>query len=228
MPDGIDGQRHADGPHDTHDPHGPDRIDPLTASLVEAILPHVPFDGWSPTALRAALAELKIDPALARACCPRGPIDLAIAFHHRADRQMAADLRDTDLHALRLRERVAYAVRHRLHVAAPHKEAIRRAAALFALPHHAGDGGACLWHTAHTIWTALGDTSNDLNWYTKRLTLAAVYGATVVYWLGDTSPGARHTAAFLERRIDNVMQLQKARGAFARPALRWGRGRARR
>jgi ubiquinone biosynthesis protein COQ9 len=61
---------------------------------------------------------------------------------------------------------------------------------------HAADGAKAIWGTADRIWTALGDTSDDLNWYTKRATLSAVYGSTVLYWLGDDSPGIRRRGSF--------------------------------
>ena len=65
-----------------------------------------------------------------------------------------------------------------------------------------------IWGTADAIWQALGDTSDDVNWYTKRATLSAVYGATVLYWLGDESEGHAATWEFLDRRIENVMQFE--------------------
>ena len=97
----------------------------------------------------------------------------------------------------------------RIEIAGEHKEAVRRGTTLFALPHMAAEGAKLIWGTADAIWTALGDTSQDANWYTKRLTLSGVYSAVVLYWLGDDSLDMQATDAFLERRIDNVMQFEK-------------------
>jgi ubiquinone biosynthesis protein COQ9 len=189
-------------------------------AILDAALPHVVFDGWSEATFRAAVADAGIDPALARALLPRGAVDLALAFHRRGDRAMVDRLRRTDLSSLRFRDRVATAVRFRLQ-AVTDREAVRRASALFALPHLAPDGARALWGTADAIWTALGDTSVDGNWYTKRATLAAVYGATVLYWLGDDSPGNEATWAFLDRRIDDVMRFEAAKAALNRnPVLK--------
>jgi ubiquinone biosynthesis protein COQ9 len=94
------------------------------------------------------------------------------------------------------------------------QELVRRGTTLFALPMHAADGAKAIWGTADRIWTALGDTSQDLNWYTKRATLSAVYGSTVLYWLGDTSPGNQATWDFLGRRIDGVMQVEKLKASL--------------
>jgi len=92
------------------------------------------------------------------------------------------------------------------------RELVRRGMALFSLPHHAPDGAQAIWRTADRIWNALGDSSRDINWYSKRATLSGVYSATVLYWLGDDSPGHVATWDFLDRRIDDVMQIEKLKG----------------
>lgn len=182
----------------------------LKDRLLDAALIHVPFDGWSDATLRAAATDLGVTAADARAACPRGAIDLAIAFHRRGDDAMRARLDATDLSAMRFRDRIAMAVRFRLE-AVDDREAVRRGATLFALPQNAAAGAQLIWGTADAIWSALGDTSEDVNWYTKRATLSGVYSATVLYWLGDDSPGHQATWDFLDRRIADVMRIEEAK-----------------
>ena len=176
--------------------------------LLDAALPHVAFDGWSAATFDAAVADADIDPAAAKAACPRGAVDLAIAYHQRGDAAMVAALKAADLSDMRFRDKVAHAVRLRLQVI-DDKEAVRRGTTLFALPHMAADGAKLIWGTADAIWNALGDTSRDVNWYTKRMTLSGVYSSVVLYWLGDDSLDQQATDAFIDRRIDNVMQFEK-------------------
>lgn len=190
--------------------HTPDAM----ARLVEAALMHVPFDGWSEASFKAAAGDAGMTVAEARAICPRGAVDLALAFHAQGDAAMVAKLAETDLTALRYSDRVAFAIRTRLELVEHDKEAVRRGVTLFALPMHAADGARALWQTADAIWTALGDTSEDLNWYTKRATLSGVYSSTVLYWLGDQSMDHAATWAFLERRIDDVMRFERAKKAM--------------
>lgn len=184
-------------------------------AILEAALPHVAFDGWSATTFRAACRDAEIAYEEARGLFPRGSVDLAAYFHKAGDQAMAERLKSEDLSALRFREKVATAVRYRLE-AIDDKEAVRRAATLFALPHHAGDSASLLWGTADRIWTELGDTSDDINWYTKRATLSGVYASTVLYWLGDDSIGHADTWAFLDRRIGDVMQFEKVKAQVNR------------
>ena len=176
--------------------------------LLQAALAHVPFDGWSVSTFKAAIADSDVDPTLANAVCPRGAVDLAVAYHKQGDAEMLERLAQEDLGALRFRDKVARAVQLRFEVIED-KEVVRRGTTLFALPYYAPDGAKLVWGTVDAIWTALGDTSDDVNWYTKRATLGGVYSATVLFWLGDTSEDHADTWTFLDRRIDNIMQIEK-------------------
>jgi len=173
-----------------------DHLAATRRAVLAAALPQVAFDGWSDRTLALAVEDAGVDPGLSRLAFPRGGLELA------------ADLADADLQGLRFRDRVAHAVMRRLEIAAGEREAVRRAAAYFALPHHAADGARAIWHTADTIWTALGDDSRDFAWYSKRATLSAVYSSALLYWLGDEAPGATATREFVARRIDDVMRIE--------------------
>ncbi len=188
------------------------------ARLLEAALSHAVFDGWSEATFRAAVDDAGLSLDLARVVCPRGALDLATAYHKAGDAAMVAALGAEDLAALRFRDRVALAVRRRL--AAADRELVRRGAALFALPQNAGTGASLVWGTADAVWRALGDTSEDINWYSKRATLSAVYSAVVLYWLGDESEGHDATWEFLDRRIEDVMRFEKFKAQVrANPVL---------
>ncbi|WP_417806655.1 COQ9 family protein [Thioclava sp.] len=184
-------------------------MDRARAELLTVIKPHVPFDGWSEPSFRAAVADLGIDSGLARVICPRGAVDLAVAYHREGDALMLEKLTEADLSGMKFRDRIATAVRFRLEVSDP--ELVRRGAAVFALPHNAATGSKLVWETCDKIWRALGDQSEDYNWYSKRLTLSGVYSSTVLYWMGDTSDDHAKTWEFLDRRIEGVMQFEKVK-----------------
>lgn len=181
--------------------------------LLDAALPHVAFDGWSEETFRAAVQDSQVNPTVAWALFPRGAVDLAVAYHRKGDAEMTRRLAETDMTGLRFRDKVALAVKLRVQ-AAEDREVVRRGTVLFALPMYAADGAKLIWGTADAIWTALGDSSQDFNWYTKRMTLSAVYSSVILYWLGDDSDGAEATWAFLDRRIENVMQFEKMKAGM--------------
>lgn len=188
--------------------------------LLDAALMHVPFDGWTETTFAAAIAEAGVNEPLARALFPRGAVDLALAYHARGDRAMLHRLTAADLSDMRFRDRIAAAVRFRLE-AEPDREVVRRGVTLFALPQYAPDGARAIWNTVDAVWAALGDPSEDVNWYTKRATLSAVYSSTLLYWLGDESENHQATWDFLDRRIDNVMQFEQIKAKVREnPALK--------
>lgn len=188
----------------------PPSIDPKVQTLLDHILPEVPYDGWSQKAFDLAVTRSGLDRTEARLLCPRGAVDLAVAYHREGDRAMVEALRRAPLDDMRIRDRVAFAIRARLD-AMTDREAVRRASALFALPHLAAEGARLIWGTADLLWSELGDTAEDVNWYTKRASLSAVYAATVLYWLGDDSFDQQATDAFIDRRISEVMQFEKAK-----------------
>jgi ubiquinone biosynthesis protein COQ9 len=199
-------------------------LDELRPHLVEAMLPHVPFDGWTEGALETAAAELGVKPAVARLAFPGGAFQMVDAYIRTADAKMIAALDNPEFHALKVRQKITTAIRTRLGQAAPHREAIRRAAAVLAFPANARKTAGLTWRTADTIWRLAGDTATDFNHYSKRALAGSVYAATLLYWLNDESEGSADTWAFLDRRIANVMAIEttkaklKARGG-ERPSL---------
>jgi len=177
--------------------------------LLEATLPNVLFDGWSLAALRAGAQAIELPEAEIVRLFPDGGPEAALWLDDWADRRMITALQTIDLGALKVRERVATAVRCRLEALAPHREAVRRAISLKASPWGAAKAAEIVYRTVDAIWYAAGDTATDFNFYTKRALLAAAYGPTVLYWLNDSSEGSAETFAFLERRLGEIMQIPK-------------------
>ncbi len=196
-----------------------DHLREVRDEVVDAALDNVPFDGWSESTLQAAILQAKVDAGLARLAFPRGAIDLALGFHRKADRALGAELAATDLDAMRIRDRITHCVRRRIELITNHREAVRRGAALFALPIHAPDGARAIWETADLIWDHCGDTATDYNWYTKRAILSSVYSATVLFWLGDQDPAADATWEFLDRRIEGVMRFERVKAEMRKNPL---------
>ncbi len=182
-------------------------IEETRDQLCAAALAHVPFDGWTARALRAGAADLGLEAALAANAFPGGPAELLETFSAEIDRRMLAALEARDLKAMKHRQRIATAVRARLELLAPRREAVRRGLSFLASPRHAALGARCLYRSVDAIWHAAGDTSTDYNFYTKRLLLAGVYSATLLFWLNDESKGFSETWAFLDRRLDEAIRL---------------------
>ncbi|MDS9466538.1 COQ9 family protein [Paracoccus sp. MBLB3053] len=180
--------------------------------LIDAALEHVIFDGMSDKAIAAGARDIGMSAGLVRVHLPRGGADLAAAYHRRGDAALREWLATTPLQG-RFPDRITDAVMHRLMLS--NREMARSGAVVMALPQNAALGARLIWETADAIWDGLGDTSDDVNWYSKRATLSTVFGATVLYWLGDDSPELEETRSFLDRRIDGVMRFEKIKGRLA-------------
>lgn len=180
---------------------------------IRAALPHVPRLGWSEAALRAGMADLGRAPEEAGWLFPGGGIEAVEAWCDLADREMEAAARAERLLELRIPDRIRRVILLRLEQAEPHRGAVRRALALQSLPWNIGSALRTVGRTADSIWAAAGDTAADFSWATRRATVAAVYGATLAFWLADEEPGFPATRAFLDRRLADVARLQRPRRA---------------
>ncbi len=190
---------------------------PERDAATDALLLRVPGQGWTLEALRGALREGGGDPCDAELLFPAGAADMIEAFCDLADRRMEQAAAAEGVAALRLSQRVRVLVALRLRQNEPHREAIRRALAILALPRHARLAARITARSADAIWHAAGDRSADMSWYSKRAILAAVYAATLLFWLRDDSEGSADTLAFLDRRLEGVGRIGKLR-ARLRPA----------
>lgn len=183
----------------------------LRMPLMEAMTDHVAFDGWTDTALAHAAEDVGISREMAELAFPRGPIEALELHLEDANRVLAAALAERDLASMKIRDRITTAIRTHLELNSSEREVVKRGLATLAMPGNVALGSKALWRTCDVMWRAAGDTSTDQNWYTKRATLAAVYSAVLLYWLNDTSDDFEDTWAFLDRRIENVMEIEKAK-----------------
>jgi len=179
------------------------------ARILDAFTAHAARQGWTDAAFEAAAKDAGLTAGEAALACPRGAADLFDAFADRADQAMLQALEDLDLASMRYSQRVNAAVQVRLQAQEPYKEAARAMTRALTRPDRAPIAARLLWRTADHIWRALGDTSTDENYYSKRAILSGVLASTYARWFSDDSVNHEDTWAFLDARIANVMQFEK-------------------
>lgn len=199
-------------------------LEQTRAAIALAVGENAVFDGWTAKAVETAAAQMNIDPALARLAFPKAKVDMIDAYIDAVDAAMLAEFPPEKIAAMKVRDRIRAQLWFRLQLMAPAREALRSALAILAMPQNAPRALRIGWRTADLIWRNAGDTSSDYNHYTKRLTLSAVYGSTLIAWLDDQSDGFADTSAFLDRRLGNVMSFEKWKGQWTgsdltRPSL---------
>jgi len=187
-------------------------LDEMRAALGAAIPAQAVFDGWSNAALEAAAKTLALDPGHARLAFPDGAIGMIDAWYASIDTRLAAAFPPERIAAMKIRDRIGALIWARLDLVRPDKQAARTALALLA--RHPAKATKLGWRAADTMWRLAGDTATDLNHYTKRLTLSAVYGSTLLVWLDDESEGDADTHGFLDRRLADVMRFEKLKTQF--------------
>src|SRR3954454_8200207 len=187
----------------------PSPLEQLRRRLALAVGENAVFDGWTRKAVDSAAGQLGIDPAQARLAMPKSQSAMIDLYIQEVDRALEAWATPERLRGMKIREKIRALVWRRLEIMGPAREAVRRAVAILAMPQNLPLALRISWRTADLMWRIAGDTSTDFNHYTKRMTLGAVYGSTLLAWLDDQSEGWSDTAAFLHRRIDDVMKFKK-------------------
>ena len=192
----------------------PSPLEDIRRKLALPLGENAVFDGWTEAAVVAAARAQGVEPAQAKLAVPKdqaGKIDLYI---RGVDRALADHFTPERLEGLKIREKIRAIVWRRLEIMEPAREAIRRALSILAMPQNVPTGLKIGWRTADVMWRIAGDTSTDYNHYTKRMMLGGVYASTLLVWLDDQTEGWIETASFLDRRIDDVMKIEKLKAQW--------------
>jgi ubiquinone biosynthesis protein COQ9 len=186
-------------------------LDEVRAALAPIIARNAGFDGWSDAAVHAAADEAGVDDDVAKLAFKDNAIDMIDAWIDSIDLELAHRLPAEKLAAMKIRDRITALLATRLEIMAPDRESLRRAMAIMAMPQNLVRSAKIGWRSADRMWRLAGDTASDFNHYTKRMTLSAVYASTLSVFVNDDSDNFADARAFLDRRIDNVMQFEKVK-----------------
>jgi len=189
-------------------------LDELRAELAPRLPAHAAFDGWSAQALAMAASEVGVPADRASLAFKDGAAQMIDAWFDWIDKAMLEAFPPDRIAAMKIRERIRELLLFRFLASAPHREALRRAVAVLALPQNAPTGAKLAWRSADRIWRVAGDDATDFNHYSKRAILIGVYASTTLVFLDDDSGDLAETSAFLDRRIDDVMRFEKVKARW--------------
>ena len=184
-------------------------LDEIRLALAPAVGRNAAFDGWSKAAVQSAADEIGVDHDIAALAFKGNAMTLIDAWIDSIDLELADRLPPEKLNAMKIRERITALLATRMEIMAPDRESLRRAMAIMASPQNLAAATRIGWRSADRMWRLAGDTASDFNHYTKRMTLSAVYGSLLTVFVNDDSDNFAEARAFLDRRIDNVMQFEK-------------------
>lgn len=186
-------------------------LDEIRLALAAAVGRNAAFDGWSKAAVQSAADEIGVDRDIAALALKGNAMTLIDAWIESIDLELAERLPPEKLNAMKIRERITALLATRMEIMAPDRESLRRAMAIMASPQNLAAATRIGWRSADRMWRLAGDTASDFNHYTKRMTLSAVYGSLLTVFVNDDSENFAESRAFLDRRIDNVMQFEKVK-----------------
>ena len=189
-------------------------LDELRAALAPLLPAHAAFDGWTEEALAIAAEELGVPPGRARLAFPGGAIEMVDAWFDWIDKAMLIAFPPERIAQMKIRDRIRDLILFRFETMRPHREALRRALAVLAMPQNLAAAARLAWRSADRIWRLAGDTATDFNHYSKRSILVGVYGSTTLVFLDDNDEDLAETRAFLGRRIDDVMRFEKFKASW--------------
>ena len=87
------------------------------------------------------------------------------------------------------------------------REVIADIAKFLLKPVNADLAFKALTRTCDKIWIYAGDKSTDFNYYTKRGLLAAIYSATLAYYLKKQDITELELEKFVSNRLANILEL---------------------
>ena len=194
----------------------------LKFNLVNAMLVHVPFDGWSWTALEQGAIDMDFETKLNFEdrkkiyydLFKNGPIDFIETFSKIIDDEMEKNYESLAIKPDRVPQKIKTIILIRLHLSQKYKEAVRSSLSLTAIPKNSKQSLKILYRTCHRIWKIAGDTSTDFSFYTKRASLAAVYSSTLLFWLNDNSSTQDESESFLDRRLKDISRISNLKKPF--------------
>lgn len=196
------------------DPATPTPLERLRLRLALAVGENAAFDGWNRQAVDSAAAQLGIDQAQARLAFPKESPQMVDAYIQGVDAALEEHFTPERIAQLRISERIRAMIWHRLELMAPAREAVRTGLSILAMPQNVPLALKAGWRSADLMWRIAGDTSTDYNHYSKRLILSGVYASTLLVWLDDQSEGWMESAAFLDRRLADVMRFEKLKASW--------------
>lgn len=188
------------------------KLNSLKEEVLKQALHLIPYDGWSKESFETAVGNANVDLDIGYKIFPKGESDLANFFHEFGDKRMLETLATADLSGLRYSEKIAEAVWIRVSAFEDyqlHQILLKKALSTFLLPVNLLPGTKLVWSTADKIWNFMGDTSEDYNWYTKRMILSGIISSTFLFFIGDKSNDFEDTRDFINRRIADVMEFEK-------------------
>ena len=189
----------------------------IRIDLIKAMLTHVPFDGWTWEAMEQGAIDIGFEKKktssyrmkIFKDLFKNGSIDFIEIFSEIIDLEVKEKYDLLEFKPERVSEKIKKIIMIRLNLCQKYKEAVRTSISLTAMPINAKISLNILYKTCNSMWRIAGDKSTDFSFYTRRISLAAVYTPTLLFWLNDNSNDNVETEFFLDRRLKGINKISR-------------------
>ena len=191
--------------------------------LIRAMLTHVPFDGWTWESMEQGAKDIgfekKKTPSIRikifKSLFKNGSIDFIDIFSEMIDLDVKEKYELIESKPTRIPEKIKKIIMIRLNLCEKYREAVRSSISLTAIPKNTKTSFNILYRTCNSIWRMAGDKSTDFSFYTRRMSLAAIYTSTLLFWLNDKSNDNVETEFFLDRRLNDISKISSIKKPFS-------------
>ena len=189
----------------------------IRIDLIRAMLTHVPFDGWTWEAMEQGAIDIGFEKKktssyrmkIFKDLFKNGSIDFIEIFSEIIDLEVKEKYDLLEFKPERVSEKIKKIIMIRLNLCQKYKEAVRTSISLTAMPINTKISLNMLYRTCNSMWKIAGDKSTDYSFYTRRISLAAVYTSTLLFWLNDNSNDNVETEFFLDRRLKGINKISR-------------------
>lgn len=185
----------------------------LKKQVLENSLKHISEYGFTKEALTKGALDTGLSSAAVNGMFQNGAFELIDYFYKKSNENLSTYLENLikEGQIKKKNELIRSAILYRLSLIQPLIRHWPEAMATQSFyPSNAVQSIENLLRLCDEIWHLVGDKSTDLNWYSKRLTLAVIYKSTEIFMIQDKSDNFVDTVRFLDNRLDDLGKFNKA------------------
>ncbi len=160
-------------------------------------------EGWNINSFNKTKKKFKRNSKIINDCFPNELDDLILFFNSFINEKVSI-LYNKKRIKESLRLKILTSLKIRFEILNKNKDAIKKSLNYLAKPSNQILSSKLVYKIVDFTWNLIGDKSKDINFYTKRAILAAIYSSAVLIWLNDKSNKLDKTNMFLEKSIMNM------------------------
>jgi ubiquinone biosynthesis protein COQ9 len=180
--------------------------------IISKFIELLQFEGWSNNTLEKAAKECGFDSGYLSIIYPGGISEFTNEFITECNDAALKVALDDNFAKLRTTQKVEEIIYRRIgtyHNVLGSIDNVRKFVGYCGNPVNVPGSLRNIYSFSSDVWYLLGDKSTDFNYYTKRISLSAIYTKCMLYSLSDKSDNLTQTKKYIQKSIDGLMKINK-------------------